>query len=170
MCVWWFVCLFVLEYSCFTMLYNKVNQLYIYIYVPLPLMVLPSTPLSCHPSRSPESTKLSSLYIRFLLAVYFTHGSVYMSIPIFQFIPPSCPHMCSLCLHLYSCSANRFICTIFQIPHIWVNIKYLFFSFWLTSLCMTDPRSIMSLQKTQFHPFLWLSGVGEDSVFFFFFS
>ena len=24
-----------------------------------------------------------------------------------------CPHVCSLDLHLYSCSANRFICTIF---------------------------------------------------------
>ena len=169
MCVWWFVCLFVLEYSCFTMLYNKGNQLYIYIYVPLPLMVLPSTPLSCHPSRSPESTKLSSLYIRFLLAVYFTHGSVYMSIPIFQFIPPSCPHMCSLCLHLYSCSANRFICTIFQIPHIWVNIKYLFFSFWLTSLCMTDPRSIHVSTKDPVSSLFMAEWCWRRLFFFFFF-
>ena len=30
----------------------------------------------------------------------------------------------------------------FQIPHIWVNTWCLFFSFWLTSLCMTASRSI----------------------------
>ena len=30
----------------------------------------------------------------------------------------------------------------FQIPYICVSIRYLFFSFWLTSLCMTDSRSI----------------------------
>ena len=29
-----------------------------------------------------------------------------------------------------------------QIPHTCVNIWYLFFSFWLTSLCVTDSRSI----------------------------
>ena len=31
---------------------------------------------------------------------------------------------------------------LFQILHICVNIQYLFFSFWLTSLCMTNSRSI----------------------------
>ena len=30
----------------------------------------------------------------------------------------------------------------FQIPYICVSIRYLFFSFWVTSLCMTDSRSI----------------------------
>ena len=34
-------------------------------------------------------------------------------------------------------------CTIlFYIPHTCINIRYLFFSFWLTSLCMTVSRSI----------------------------
>ena len=40
-----------------------------------------------------------------------------MSILTSQFIPPSPspprPHVCSLCLCLYSCPATRFICTIF---------------------------------------------------------
>ena len=56
------------------------------------------------------------LYSRFPLAVYFTHGSVYMSILISQFIPPPlpslCPRICSIHLPLYSCPASRFICTI----------------------------------------------------------
>ena len=42
---------------------------------------------------------------------------IYMSIPISQFIstssPSWCPYMCSLCLCLRLCFANRFICTIF---------------------------------------------------------
>ena len=60
---------------------------------------------------------------RFLLVIYFIHISVYMSIPISQFIPPPsphppafplwCPYVCSLHLCLYFCLANGFICTIF---------------------------------------------------------
>ena len=67
-------------------------------------------------------TELPVSYIRVLLAVCFTHGSVYMSILISQFHPPSpppalCPrvhYVHSLRLCLYSCPANRFICIIFQ--------------------------------------------------------
>ena len=43
--------------------------------------------------------------------------SVYMSTLIFQFVSPSpsplCPHICSLCLRVYSCLANYLIHTIF---------------------------------------------------------
>ena len=64
------------------------------------------------------------LYSRFLLVIYFIHISIYMSIPISQFIPPPpttpppplppwCPYVCSLHLCLYFCLANRFTCTIF---------------------------------------------------------
>ena len=48
-------------------------------------------------------------------AISFSKG--YRSILISQVVPPSPspprPHVCSLCLRLYSCLANRFICTIF---------------------------------------------------------
>ena len=38
-----------------------------------------------------------------------------------------------------------------------VSIWYLFFSFWLTSFCMTVSRGIhVSLQMAWFHSFLWL--------------
>ena len=36
---------------------------------------------------------------------------------------------------------------------------YIFFSFWLTSLCKTDSRSIHDSTKTQFHSFLWLNSI-----------
>ena len=42
--------------------------------------------------------------------------------------PPPCPYVCSLSLCLYFCFANRFISTIFYIPHIYMNIWYFFFS------------------------------------------
>ena len=61
------------------------------------------------------------LYSR-LLVIHFIHISVYMSIPISQFItppppppatfPPWCPYICFLHLCFYSCPANQFICTI----------------------------------------------------------
>ena len=63
------------------------------------------------------------LYSRFLLVINFIHISVYMSIPIAQFITPHpqhpatfpiwCPYVCSLHLCLNFCLANWFICTIF---------------------------------------------------------
>ena len=72
----------------------------------------------------------------------FYHGSVHMSTLLSQFVPPALPlypHICSLCLHLYFFPANKFICTIFlDSVYICINIQYLFFSFWLTSLCVTD--------------------------------
>ena len=105
-------------------------------------------PLPSHPSRSSQSTELSSLCntAGSQLAVCFTHGIVFMSNLISIFVPPSpsppCPHVHSLHLCLYCYPTNRFIYTIFYIAHICVNIRYLFFSFWLTSLCMTDSRFI----------------------------
>ena len=51
-------------------------------------------------------------------------------------------HYRSLHLCLYFCFANRIIYTIFLVPHIRVNIWYLFSSFWLSSLCVTYSRSI----------------------------
>ena len=77
-----------------------------------------SLPALSHTTRSSHSTEPSSvLYSRFPVAIYFTHGSVFMSNLISQFIPlsppPLCPHVRSLCLPFYSCPANRFICTIF---------------------------------------------------------
>ena len=57
------------------------------------------------------------LYSTFPLVIYFTHSSVYMSIPISQFISSSFLtlylNIYSLHLCLYFCFANRFVSTIF---------------------------------------------------------
>ena len=124
------------------------------------------TPLSCHkaPSWSPCAMWLLPTSFFFFILFYlffYTAGSYYLSIlytsvytcqsqspnsshhqPPTATFPPWCPYVCSLHLYLSFCPANWFICTIFLGPHICVNIRYLFFSFWLTSLCMTVSRSI----------------------------
>ena len=92
------------------------------------------------------------LYGRFLLAIYFIQISVYMSIPISQFIPrpplhhPAFPpwvHMFFLyiCVSISALQSSSSL-PFFKIPHICVNIQYLYFPFWLTSLFKTVSRSI----------------------------
>ena len=92
------------EYNCFTMvcqflLYNKLNQLYIYIcpHISSLLHLPPSHP----PSPTPQvvtkhQANLPVLFGCFPLATYFTFGSVYMSMPLSHFVPAypsysSCP-------------------------------------------------------------------------------
>ena len=132
-----------LEYNCFTMLcqfllYNKVNHLYAYVDPHIPsLLRLPPTllipPLQVVTKHRADLPVLCSC---FPLAIYFTFGSIYMSMLLSHSIPaypsPSpCPQVHSLRLCLYSCPAPRFIRSTFsfQIPYICVSIQYLFFSF-----------------------------------------
>ena len=108
------------------------------------------------------------LYSR-LLVIYFIHISVYMSIPISQFItPPPAPHhfppLLSICL--FSTSVSLFLpCKpvhlyYFSRFHIYVLIydiccplSDLLHSVWQT----LDPSTY--LQMTQFRSFLWLSNI-----------
>ena len=70
------------------------------------------------------------LYSRFSFVIYFTYSinSVYISIPISQFIPPHLPpwypYVCSLCLCLYFFFVNKIVYTIFFRFHIYVLIIY----------------------------------------------
>ena len=66
---------------------------------------------------------------------YFLHLS-------HSLLPWLWPWVHSLCLHLHSFPAGRFINTIFLDAIYIVNILYLFFSFWRTSLCITGSRFI----------------------------
>ena len=70
--------------------------------------------------------------------------------------PPWYPYVCSLCLCLYFCSADKFICTFFQIPHINGIIQYLSFSFRLSSLRVIGLRFIY-LIKTDSDVFLFMA-------------
>ena len=85
------------------------------------------------------------LYSSFSLVAYFIHSSgVYQSIS--QFIPPPHPPLVSMFVLYVHVSISAFqirsSLAFFQIPHICVNIQYLLFSFWLTSLSMTIFRHI----------------------------
>ena len=137
--------LFKLEYNCFTMLYqfllyNKVNQLYVCIQ-PFPI-VSPShpSPLSHPLSHQEHRAKLPVLCREFPLASCLSQVENVCQCQSLEFVPPSTsppyPRVHSLCLHLYSCPANRFISTIL------LNFICIFFFFLTPSLCMTDLRSI----------------------------
>ena len=114
-----------LEYNCFTMLcqfllYNEVNQLYVYIYPHIPSLLSLSPTLLSHPSRSSQSIKLISLcYTAASHQLSILHLVVYIR-RCYSFTssqlphpPHPCPQVHSLCLRLYSCPAPRFIRTFF---------------------------------------------------------
>ena len=73
------------------------------MYTYIPSLLVPPSHLP-HPSPLGHHEALSLSFLCFIAgSVYFTHGSVYMSVPISQFIPPSPPssmgsHVC--CLYL----------------------------------------------------------------------
>ena len=110
------------------------------------------------------------LYHRFLLLICFIHISVYMSIPISQFIPPSPPTTPPLSplgvhtfvlyifvsflpckqVHLYHFSRFHIYVLIYDICF---SLSDLFHSVWQS----LDPS--MTLQMTQFRSFLWLSNI-----------
>ena len=121
--------------SCFTMLryfllYNKVNQLYVQIFL------LPLELSSHHPHTSPLSLhralRCDPCAIEQLPTSYFIHGSTYIcqSYSSNSSHPSLLPAV-STCLFsmsgLYSCPENRFICTIFlDSIYICVNIIFIF--------------------------------------------
>ena len=105
---------------CQFLLYNKVNQLYVYIYPHIPsFLLLPLTlPIPPFQVITKHQADLPVRCSCFPLAIYFTFGSVYMSMSLSHFIPaypsPSpCLQVHSLRLYLYSCPAPRFFRTSF---------------------------------------------------------
>ena len=139
-----------LECNCFTMvcqflLSNKVNHLYIYIYPHIPsfLHLPPTLPIPPLQVDTKHRADLPVLCSCFPLAIYFTFGSLYMSMPLSHFVPayPShspCPQFHSLHLHLYSCPAPRFFRTIF------------WFFFFLDSIYMCQHTVFVFLFLTYF--------------------
>ena len=103
-----------LDYNCFTMvcqflLYNKVNRPYKYKYPHISsLLHLPATlPIPPLQVDTKQQADLPVLCSCFLLAIYFTFGSVYMSMPLSHFIPAyPCP---SLCPQVHSLRLSLFL-------------------------------------------------------------
>ena len=105
---------------CQFLLYNKVNQLYVYIYPRIPsLLCLPPTlPIPPLQVVKKHRADLSMTCSCFQLAIQFTFDGVYLSMLLSHFVPaypspsPS-PQVHSLRLRLYSYWAPRFFRTFF---------------------------------------------------------
>ena len=97
------------------------------------------------------------LYSKSLSVIYFIYSSMYMSIPISQFIPPPLPpgnHVCFLHLWLCFCFENKLICTLF-LDSIYKHYLAIF-----VFLCLPSP-SIKISRSTHANGifFLWLSNI-----------
>ena len=105
---------FILKYDCFTvlcpfLLHSKVNRLYVYIYPSL--LSLPPAPRGRQGARSWAPCAVQLLPTRCLC---YTRECIHVhaALPVRLTLSfPRCLHVSSLCLRLYSCPANRFICT-----------------------------------------------------------
>ena len=136
---------------CQFLLYNKVNQPYLYTYPHISslLRLPPTLPIPPLQLDTKHRADLPLLCGCFPLAIYFTFGSVYMSMPLSHFVPaypsPSlCPQVHSLRLRLYSCPAPRFIRTIFFLDSIYMCQHMVFVFLFLTYLTLYD--------RLQVHP------------------
>ena len=90
---------------CQFLLYNKVNQLYIYIHPHISslLRLPPTLPIPPLQVVTKHRADLPVLCGCFPLAIYFTFGSVYMSMPLSHFVPATFPLPHVLKSILYVC-------------------------------------------------------------------
>ena len=130
---------------CQFLLYNKVNQLFVYLYPHIPsLLHLPPTlPIQPLQMVTKHRDDLPVLCSCFPLAIQFTFSSVYMSMLFSHFTPaypsPSpCPQVYSLHLCLYFCPAPRFIRTILFLDSIYMCQHMVFVLFFLTYFTLYD--------------------------------
>ena len=137
---------------CQFLLYNKLNQLYIYTYPHNPsLLCLPPTlPIPPLQVDTKHRADLPVLCGCFPLAIYFTYGSVYMSTLLSHFVlaypsPSLCPQVHSLRLCLYSCPAPRFFRNFFfSLDSIYMCQHTVFVFLFLTYFTLYD--------RLQVHP------------------
>ena len=128
---------------CQFLLYNKVNQLYIYSHFSSLLRLPPTLPTTPLQVVTKHGAHLPVLCGCFPLAIYFTFGSVYMSMPLSHFFPAypspsSCPQVHSLRLRLYSCPAPRFFRTFLFLDSIYMCQHMVFVFLFLIYLTLYD--------------------------------
>ena len=105
---WLFSCIIfksLLEYSClqccviFCCIAKWISYTCVYIYISSLFFFLVFLPIEV---TTEHWVEYPPLYSRFSLVIYFIHSSVYMSIPISQFLPPPLPSLVSMCLSRWS--------------------------------------------------------------------
>ena len=139
---------------CWFLLYNKVNQPYIHIYPHISslLRLSPTLPIPPFQVVTKHRADLPVLCGCFPLAIDFTFGSVYMSMPLSHFVPaypsPSpCPQVHFLRLCLYSYPDPRFFRTnffFFFLDSIYICQQMVFVFLFLTYFTLYD--------RLQVHP------------------
>ena len=157
--------------NCFTILCwflpnINMNQPYVYICsLPLePSSNLPPHPtlLACHRALVWVPWVIQQTPIGKLLHTWWCICS-HAPLPIWT--TPSSPYTVSTSLRSLSVSpllpANRFISTIFLDSRLCFNIRYLFFSFWPTSLCVTSTSLELTPQFLDSSFFLWLGSIPQ---------
>ena len=109
-------------------------------------------PTPSHSSQLSQSTwfELPASYSKFPLAIYFAYGNVYVSVLLSihsTLFFPHCVHMSVLyvCISVAALPIGSLVPS-FYIPYICANMWYLFFSFWLTSLCTIGSRFIYLIE------------------------
>ena len=130
------------------------------------LLDLPPAALP-HPSRSSQSTELSSLCStaasHWLSALHMAAHicQCYCLCSSHRLLPPLCSHVCSLCLHLCSCLEIGSSVLFFQIPHICIkevgafnhmlNISFMHMNIQLSFPWFSWPNS----RHHRCHPLWW---------------
>ena len=114
-----------------------------YTYVPS-FLNIPPTPLGCYRSQVWVPWVIQQIPIGCLISYGNISFHVTFSLhPTLSFLPNPRVHMSALYVSV-SIAALQILLSVpsFQTPYICVSIRYLFFSFWITLLCMTVSRSI----------------------------
>ena len=117
------------------------------------------TPLGCYRAPVWVSRVTRQIPIGCLFYVWYAcfHATLSMH-PTLSFLPYShrvCTSVLFVCVSI--ATLKIFISVIFQIPYICVSIWYLFFSFWLNSLCIIGSSTL--LEPTQMCSFCWLGNI-----------
>ena len=120
----------------------------------------------CHPSRSSQSTKPISLcYAASSHQPTILHSVLYIYQCYSHFTPDLLSHPISSIIFSISlflpCNWVHQYHFFLKIPYICVSIRYLFFSSWLTSLCVTDSKSI-HLTTNNSISFLFMAECGKQ--------
>ena len=131
-----------------------------YIYIFPPSLEPPSYPTTIPPPRLSQSARLGCLW--YIAASHwlsiFTHDTVYMSMLLSQFVPPSPSPTVPTSLfsmQLHSFPENRYNFSGFHIYHVCFSLSAF-------TLCNQALGSFTSLQLTQICYFLWLSNIPLD--------